>query len=111
MSRQTMTSSSWASQPSGHITGCAFTDNVFTPTVKNSDGKPVAVICKGAELAPDAAADGVLAVHPIDSPADSWYLMPLYKGQRNGCVFDKVGDDSKGTTIADVTTKVTFFPE
>lgn len=96
-----VTSVGFMSQPTRSQSGFTFVDHVYTPSK----------ICKGAELATDAAADGVLAVHLIDDPEGTWYLMPLEKGKDKGRIFDLVGDSTHGTTLADAETKVVLFLE
>lgn len=62
--------------------------------------------CKGAELASDAAADGILEVHCLEDIDGKWYKMPLEIGKRNGALFDKIR--TTGSTVD--LEKVTCFP-
>lgn len=61
-----------------------------------------------AELVPSGT-DGVIAVHPVNSDADKWYLMPLVAGQRNSCLFDKIKTDTSTVVLSGVTLFLPVF--
>lgn len=82
-------------QPQAHVNGFTFTDGYY-----NADK---AKIFKGAELQKGGTA-GVLLVHLIKDPADSFYPMPLVaEGSRVGAVFDVIKENGSTVTASQVT--------
>ena len=65
--------------------------------------------CKGAFLKANGTA-GYLAVHLIDDPVGTWYLMYMVAGAvRTEFIFDLVGDSNNGTTVT-LDAKLSIFP-
>ena len=68
------------------------------------------LFCKGAALRSDGTA-GFLAVHLVDDPVGTWYLLDLQPDDEgiSGAEFDMVGDSTLGTTVA-LDAKLYIYP-
>jgi hypothetical protein len=82
-----------------------FTSHISTPV---HNGNTVD-FCKGATINAAGTA-GYLAVHLVDDPAGTWYLLYLVPGAVMQYIsFDLIGDSTLGTTVT-LDSKVTVYP-
>lgn len=83
----------------------SFTSHVWRPVHAGND----VLFCQGASLI-HSGTTGVLAVHLIDDPVNTWYLLNLTAGADPVHVsFDLVGDSNYGTTVT-VDAKLFVYP-